>query len=129
MLTFEDRTYDGKMHTFKELDYKSAWLTLTVICKRISPERLKLMNDSQEYQPSESGSEISQDQNKRKEEIKLPSQEKRLSKNSKKSSKYIKEMLSAHNSMEGKSDMQSSVRQNSVYIDNQTVTENEYAYT
>ena len=31
LLTFADRTYDPKIYTFKELDYKSVWLNLTII--------------------------------------------------------------------------------------------------
>lgn len=54
LLTFADRTYDSKMYTFKELDYKSVWLNLTIICQKLNSEKHKLMNDSKEYVPSES---------------------------------------------------------------------------
>lgn len=70
LLTFNDRTYDSKIYTFKELDYKSVWLNLTIIWQKINTEKYKLMNDSKSYVPSESENE----------ESKVPPQNKRLSK-------------------------------------------------
>jgi len=53
MHTFQDRTYDGKMHNFKEFDYKSVWVNLTITTKALSIENQILKNDSQSYEPSE----------------------------------------------------------------------------
>ena len=57
MVSFEARTYDSKLYTFKELDYKSVWVNMTVICRKLTIEQCVLRNDSESYKPSE-GSEV-----------------------------------------------------------------------
>lgn len=114
------------MHTFKELDYKSVWLNLTIICQKLQPERLKLMNDSQEYVPSESYSQGSKRDNGPVEEYKesRPS----INKFKKKSSKYLSERLSAQASREGKRDSMNSNFNNSLYASNESkLGENAYS--
>ena len=50
VMTFSDRTYDKKLHVFKELDHKSCWKSLIIICQELAEENWRFMNDSQEYQ-------------------------------------------------------------------------------
>jgi hypothetical protein len=122
MLCFELRTYDNKKHTFKELDYKSSWLNLTVVCMKLSPENSRLMNDCEEYVPSEI-SEISQSN----EEVKDLRQNNQR-KVKQKSSKVINERFSAHASKYNKSDLGSSYENYSVYYENNSDNFSNNAY-
>ena len=56
MVTFEARTYDSKLYTFKEMDYKSVWVNMTIVWRKLSMEHQVLMNDTSSYKASE-GSE------------------------------------------------------------------------
>jgi hypothetical protein len=106
------------MYTFKELDYKSVWINLTVVCKKIKQNNKMIVNDSNEYIASESVSESISSVNKN-EESKMDNTSIKIKK---KSSKYFNERLSAKPSkaQNDSEALASSIVDNSVYMDNQS---------
>ncbi|CAI2365047.1 unnamed protein product [Moneuplotes crassus] len=110
-----DRTYDKKMHLFKEMDHKNVWINLTVSVKMFCDEDDVQINDSQDYVPSQ---DYSVGLNSIQESEKFM----KKAKAKKKSSNYFSQRLSAIASqkMRESERLSSSILNNSVYIDNGT---------